>query len=180
MHSTPSEIIANQVRERRRQLDLNRQQLADKCASIGAPGLTMAALTNIETGRPDKSGKRRRDITVEELFALAHALNIHPVDLMVPATAEDREPYQVTSEVTTTVATARDWIAGVGFLVRPETPMEFAQAIRAMPKERAQAVSRDWFTPERQRDWNRQALEHEQAEGRQDTVYGDDASEADQ
>ena len=85
MHSTPSDIIASQVRKRRRQVNMNRQQLAERCASIGAPQITVAALTNIETGRPDKDGKRRREVTVEELLALAHALSINPVDLMVPA-----------------------------------------------------------------------------------------------
>ncbi|MER7838433.1 helix-turn-helix transcriptional regulator [Streptomyces sp. NPDC096040] len=171
MHSTPSEVIATQVRKRRRQLDLNRQQLAEKCASIGAPQLTTAALTNIETGRPDKDGKRRREVTVEELLALACALSIHPVDLMVPADLADDAPYEVTSAIATTAATARGWISGTAFLVPPETPMDFAVAIQAMPKERAQAVSRDWFTPERQQEWNRAALEYDrqQQEGRGDS-----------
>lgn len=148
MHSTPSAVIADQVRERRRQLDMNRQQLADKCASVGAPGLTLAALTNIETGRPDKAGKRRRDVTVEELFALACALNIHPVDLMVPSTAADEESYGVTPEITTTAATARDWISGTAFLVAPETPADLALAIRSMPKDRAQSVATKWMAPQ--------------------------------
>jgi transcriptional regulator with XRE-family HTH domain len=157
MHSTPSENIANQLRRRRRQLDLNRQQLAEKCASVGAPQLTLAALTNIETGRPDANGKRRRDITVDELLALAHALGIHPVDLMVPGDAPDKEPYSVTPDVTTTAAKARDWIAGIGFLVEPESPMEFAVAIQAMPKGRAEAVSKEWLRP-RVDEWNRQDI----------------------
>lgn len=148
MHSTPSELIAKQVRVARRRLGLNRQQLADRCASIGAPQLTLAALTNIETGRPDSSGKRRRDITVEELLALAHALGVHPVDLMVPGDAGDDEPYNVTPDVTTTAAVARGWIAGTDFLVAPETPADLAMAIQAMPKARAQALARKWMTPQ--------------------------------
>lgn len=127
---------------------MNRQQLADKCASIGAPGLTLAALTNIETGRPDKTGKRRRDVTVEELFALACALNIHPVDLMVPGGAAAEESYEVTPEITTTAATARDWISGTAFLVPPETPADLALAIRSMPKDRAQSVAAKWMAPQ--------------------------------
>ncbi|WP_405671417.1 helix-turn-helix domain-containing protein [Streptomyces sp. NBC_01530] len=161
MHSTPSDIIANQVRKRRRQLDMNRQQLAEKCASIGAPQITTAALTNIETGRPDKDGKRRREVSVEELLALAHALSLNPVDLMVPADLSDDEPYEVTDQVATTVGTAREWISGMWFLVPPESPMEFALAIQSMPQKRAQAVSRAWFTPERQMEWNRAALEYD-------------------
>ena len=50
----------------------------------------------------------------------------------------------------TTANTARDWISGTAFLVQPETPMDFAVAIQAMPQGRAQAVSRAWFTRDRQ------------------------------
>jgi transcriptional regulator with XRE-family HTH domain len=161
MHSTPSEIIATQVRKRRRQLDLNRQQLADKCAQVGAPNITAAALTNIETGRPDKEGNRRRDVTAEELLALAAALDMHPIDLLVPADADDSDPYAVTREVLTSVGTAREWISGFAFLSDPQTPRDFALAIHPMSAGRAQAASRAWFTPERQREWNKRTLEWE-------------------
>jgi sugar phosphate isomerase/epimerase len=148
MHTTPSDVIANQVRRCRRQLDLNRQQLAEKCADAGAPQLTLAALTNIETGRPDASGKRRRDVTVEELFALAHALGAHPVDLMVPGDAADDAPYDVASKVTTTSAVARGWISGCEFLVAPKTASDLAQAIRWMPDKRAQDVADRLLRPD--------------------------------
>lgn len=87
----PSEYVATQVRQRRRELNLTRQQLADACARVGAPQLTFAALTNIETGRPDGSGKRRREVTVEELLALATALAVSPGDLMAPGTFANSE-----------------------------------------------------------------------------------------
>lgn len=154
--NSPSGIIAAQVRRRRRQLDITRQSLAEKCASVGAPRLTLAALTNIETGRPDSQGTRRRDVTVEELLALACALDIHPVDLMVPGDAADDEPYAVTAAVSTSAAVAREWIGGREFLISPETPMDFAIAIQSMPKGRAEAVSRDWFTRDRQQPPTRQ------------------------
>lgn len=101
---------------------------------------------------------------IDDLLTLAHVLNAHPVDLLVSAQAEDDEPYAVTPHLDTTVGTARDWIGGTAFLVTPETPMEFAVAVQSMPKERAQAASRAWFTPERQAEWNRQALKADQEE----------------
>ena len=174
MHSTPSEIIANQVRKRRRQLDITREQLAEKCVDVGAPQLTLAALTNIETGRPDSQGRRRRDVTVEELIALAAALKIHPVDLMVPGDAPDDEPYPLTAELSTPAAVAREWISGRAFLIAPETPMDFAVAIQAMPKARAEAVSRDWFTQDRQQELNRQALAWEEQQRRPEGPRGSD------
>lgn len=161
MHSTPSENVAQQVRRCRERLNLTRDQLAAKCAEVGAPQLTKAALTNIETGRPDAKGKRRRDVTAEELFAFAYVLGVHPVDLLIPSDAADDEPYSVTPEVTTTASTAREWVAGRGFLQSLDSPLDLAEAIRFMPKSRAREVSREWFTPERQREMNRAALDYD-------------------
>lgn len=89
MHSTPSAVIAAQIRKRREQLGLNREQLAERCATHGAPQLTHAAITNIETGRPDKAGKRRRDVSVEELLVLARALDASPLLMMFPIGRQD-------------------------------------------------------------------------------------------
>jgi transcriptional regulator with XRE-family HTH domain len=179
MHSTPSDAIAAQVRQRRQQLNLNRQQLAEKCASVGAPQITAAALTNIETGRRDAAGKRRREVSVEELLALAVALGVFPVDLIVPGEAEEEEPCSVTPEVTTSAGHARRWISGAAWLADPETPLDFAEAIRGMPQWRAQQMSRAWFTPERQRQWNKQALDWDREEqARQAERRGADDDEA--
>ena len=147
--TTPSAVVAAQIRERRRQLNLNRQELAERCVEGGVPRLTLAALTNIETGRPDDSGKRRRDVTVDELLVLAHALDIHPVGLLVSPTAADDEPYPLAPKVTTTAAVARAWISGMGFLSEPESLVDLARAVVSMPRERAQEVTKRWFTPER-------------------------------
>ncbi|WP_017577177.1 helix-turn-helix domain-containing protein [Nocardiopsis kunsanensis] len=89
MHRKPSDIIADQIRKRRGQLGLNREQLAQECAKLGAPELTYAALTNIETGRRTKEGQRRRDVTVEELLVLAHVLATPPLLLLFPLGTED-------------------------------------------------------------------------------------------
>jgi transcriptional regulator with XRE-family HTH domain len=77
MHSTPSDVIADQLRKHRARLGLTREQLAEECARLGADHLTFAALTNIETGRRDRTtGRRRREVTVDELEVLAHALAV--------------------------------------------------------------------------------------------------------
>ncbi len=168
MHATPSETIAQQVRKRRQLLSLTRAQLAERCADAGAPGLTLAAITNIETGRPDKTGRRRREVTVEELFVLAYVLRINPVDMLVRGDAADDEPYPIAPDVTTTVGEARQWISGTLFLITPETPMDLAVALEAMPKDRARAMSVNYFTPARQAEWNRTALEHDRHQAEDD------------
>jgi hypothetical protein len=58
-------------------------ELAARCAELGAGHLTENVIENIESGRRDKQGRRRRDVTVDELLTLAVALNVAPVHLLV-------------------------------------------------------------------------------------------------
>lgn len=46
--------------------------------------MSASAIANIETGRPDASGRRRRDITVEELVIFGRALKVPPLLLLFP------------------------------------------------------------------------------------------------
>ncbi|MFJ9816139.1 hypothetical protein ACIRU3_12900 [Streptomyces sp. NPDC101151] len=109
-HQTASDTTAGEVRRHRTRLGLNRQQLADECARLGAVDLTYAAITNIETGRRDKDGKRRREVTVDELLVLGLALAVPPLLLVLPLgseqtvptvpAADPRDPYTVWKWVT--------------------------------------------------------------------------------
>ncbi|WP_370420297.1 hypothetical protein AB8O64_19645 [Streptomyces sp. QH1-20] len=110
---TTSDVIADQVRHHRTRLNLSREQLAAECARLGAPELTYAALVSIELGRRDKkTGKRRRDISVDELLVLGLALAVPPLLLVLPLGTEDtvptvpaaepRDPYTVWRWVTGT------------------------------------------------------------------------------
>ncbi|WHM37561.1 helix-turn-helix transcriptional regulator [Streptomyces sp. BPTC-684] len=91
-HEILSDLVADQIRMHRTRLGLNREQLAEECARIGAPELTYATITNIETGRRDKSGKRRREVTVDELMTFAYALGVPPLLLALPLGSVDRVP----------------------------------------------------------------------------------------
>ncbi|MEI5008621.1 helix-turn-helix transcriptional regulator [Streptomyces sp. PmtA] len=85
MHSSLSDVVAAEVRKHRERLGLTREQLAERCATIGYPELSYAAITNIETGRKHKdTGKRRREITVDELMVLGYALAVPPLLLTFP------------------------------------------------------------------------------------------------
>lgn len=113
MNSTPSAVIAAQIRKRREQLGLNREQVAERCAQNGVPQLTQAALTNIETGRPDnKSSKRRRDVSVEELLVLARALETSPLLMMFPVGHQDQ--VEVLPGRSVDVWPALRWFTGQG------------------------------------------------------------------
>ncbi|MFF4270150.1 helix-turn-helix domain-containing protein [Streptomyces sp. NPDC001536] len=77
-----SDIAAERIREVRRKRGLTAAELAQRCADIGAPEITAQSVSNIETGRRDKDGRRRRFVTVDELVALAVALEVAPVHLL--------------------------------------------------------------------------------------------------
>ncbi|MFG2756771.1 hypothetical protein [Streptomyces wuyuanensis] len=91
-HANLSDVTADQIRKHRTRLGLNREQLAEECARLGAPELTYAAITNIETGRRDKDGKRRREVTIDELMTFAYALGVPPMLLMLPLGSIDTVP----------------------------------------------------------------------------------------
>src|SRR5258708_2137731 len=97
MTSTMSDLAAAHIQSARRRQGLTAQQLAAKCAEFGARQLTAAVIANIETGRKDTCGARRRDVTIDELCAVAMALDLQPADLLGP---HDGHPVvQVTPDV---------------------------------------------------------------------------------
>lgn len=77
-----SDMVAEQVRRLREERGMRRLDLAEKCAALGWPALTEGALGNIETGRRGEDGQRRREVTVDELFVLAEALDVAAGDLL--------------------------------------------------------------------------------------------------
>jgi transcriptional regulator with XRE-family HTH domain len=108
---TPSDVVAARVKQVRKRRVLTVADLAARCAELGAPQLTAQALYKLEARRPGKL--RPRPVTVDELLALALALNVAPVHLLVPPDDSDA-PYQITETVTVTSRfVARGWIRGV-------------------------------------------------------------------
>ncbi|GGL30343.1 hypothetical protein GCM10010095_14340 [Streptomyces anthocyanicus] len=87
-----SDIAAERIREVRRKRGLTAAQLAKRCADIGAPEITAQSVSNIETGRRDKEGRRRRFVTVDELVALSVALEVAPVHLLSKALPPEELP----------------------------------------------------------------------------------------
>jgi transcriptional regulator with XRE-family HTH domain len=111
--TNPSDYVAARIREVRRAHGLSIAQLAAKCSQLGAPQLTPAVLDNIETGRRNKDGGRRRHVTVDELLAVALALNAPPLYLIIPPDYPD-EPYPVTSTEALPRHQVAAWFTGTG------------------------------------------------------------------
>jgi transcriptional regulator with XRE-family HTH domain len=85
-----SDLVGSQLERLRKQRGLTRAEVADRCSWLGMPEITPAALSNIETGRKDETGRRRRDITVDELVVLAMALQTVPATLLAPVGSSER------------------------------------------------------------------------------------------
>jgi hypothetical protein len=79
---TVSDVVAGRVREARRARGWLTGDLAARCAELGHPELTENVIENIESGRRDRDGRRRRDVTVDELRAFADALGFSPADVL--------------------------------------------------------------------------------------------------
>lgn len=71
--------------------------------------MTDNVIENIESGRRQK-GKRRRDVTVDELFTIAEAFGVSPVELLptgTPAGAGMRFSPELIDELTEALAMQR-------------------------------------------------------------------------
>lgn len=89
---TFSDVVAERIREVRKKQGMTAAQLARLCADRGYPELTTQALSNIESGRRDKEGRRRRYVTADELMALAVVLEVAPVYLLIPPLPSPDQP----------------------------------------------------------------------------------------
>jgi transcriptional regulator with XRE-family HTH domain len=125
---TPSDVVAERVKEVRKRRGWNNAALAAECAKAGAAQLTENVLENIEHGRRDKAGRRRRTVSVDELLTLAIALNVAPVHLLVPPDDPD-EPYPVVGGVQARRFGVRAWIRGIGPIDPDADPREFGAEV---------------------------------------------------
>ena len=113
-------------------------QLAARCKDLGVPGLTAQALYKLE-GQRGSQTRRPRPVTVDELLALALALNVAPVHLIVPP--DDYEtPYAVTATVTSPNYRVRGWIRGLFVLPRLPKVGDKRQFFTEVPPDEFDAV----------------------------------------
>ncbi|HTJ68766.1 MAG TPA: helix-turn-helix transcriptional regulator [Actinospica sp.] len=82
--ATMSDVVGDRIRATRKRRGWSAQKLADQLAAAGAPELSMFVISNIESGRRKADGKRRREVSVDELFLIAYVLGVPPVHLLVP------------------------------------------------------------------------------------------------
>jgi transcriptional regulator with XRE-family HTH domain len=76
---TASDVAARRIREARTKRGWTVKELAAACDKAGAGNITAAVITNLETRR-----RPGREITADELLALAWVLEVPPVQLLSP------------------------------------------------------------------------------------------------
>jgi transcriptional regulator with XRE-family HTH domain len=136
---TPSDVVAGRVRDIRHKRGLTVAQLAARLADRGMPGLTEQALYNLEAGRPDRRGLRRRAVSVDELLALAYALEVSPLDLLVPIDDEQTISVPGTGHGEWPREQVRDWVRAWAPLPGIDERLFYAEL---PPEEWRQALDR--------------------------------------
>lgn len=102
--------IAGQVRRYRKARKWSAQNLADECAALGLD-VRRDLITDLENGR-------RSHVSVAELFVLAAALGVPPVQLLAGTGAE--ESAEVLPGRHVPAFRAAEWVSGEGPLPDPE------------------------------------------------------------
>lgn len=106
--ASPSDIFGARLRHLRKLKRLSVEALAARCKEGGSPELTANAIYSIENGRR-KDGVRTRHVTVEELLALACALEVTPFALLMPTEPGE---YRVLSDRAVGSDRVFDWLGG--------------------------------------------------------------------
>lgn len=101
----PRAVVAKRIREVRGLRGWTALELAERCDGLGMPELNRSVIANIESGR-------RQDVSVTELLVFARALDVAPVNLLVPIDAADHDRYALTPNTPLQVDRAREWIRG--------------------------------------------------------------------
>ncbi len=71
--------------------------------------MTTSVIANIETGRRDASGRRRRDVTADEWLMLSHVLGVTPGELL--ADADRRSDIALTDKIAVPAIRLLGWLA---------------------------------------------------------------------
>ena len=124
-----SDIAARRVREARLKRGWRVKDLAAACAKAGVPHLTAPVITNLESRR-----RPGREITAEELLALAWVLEVPPVQLLSPlgggevlrvVPGEGKDPLDAAAWLSD-----EDWSLGAARMAASTAPGETERILR--------------------------------------------------
>lgn len=116
-----SDLVGRRIRELRTGRGWSVRRLVDECKAVGVK-ITSNVIENIEGQQRPKGqpGRRRREISVDELISLAYVLDVSPLVLLLP---EQPSEYPVTPTRSVSMAEVYLWM--IGKLERPGIPTGF-------------------------------------------------------
>ncbi|MFJ4672993.1 helix-turn-helix domain-containing protein [Kitasatospora purpeofusca] len=130
---TAGRLVADNLRRLREARGLSLRALAEQIRAVGG-SLSADAINKIENGRTFPAGspqpKQVRRVDTEDLVVLADALNVSPLDLLLPPRAND-EPFSITGERSVASRTAWQWALGQRPAVDGEPGGEDFEELRA-------------------------------------------------
>ncbi|WP_457029735.1 helix-turn-helix domain-containing protein [Kitasatospora sp. P5_F3] len=140
-----SDAAAVRLREARTRRGWTTKQLADACGAAGATKLTAAVLANIETGRRDSDGVRRRELSIDELVVLAVVLDVAPLHLLgLPDSAEPGTKIQLTPELAVSDGELLlEWLCGQRPLPQTDSRQFYSATLQRMPAADGQQAIAD-------------------------------------
>jgi hypothetical protein len=78
-----SDVIGDRIRDLRTRAGMSRGELAEAAREAGAPAAFTATVVGfLESGRRDKQGRRQRHFLLDEVLAIAAALEVTPIELL--------------------------------------------------------------------------------------------------
>ncbi|MEU3566258.1 helix-turn-helix domain-containing protein [Kitasatospora sp. NPDC058243] len=140
-----SDAVALRVKEARNRRGWTVKQLAAACHDAGATKLTAPVLANIETGRRDTNGVRRRELSIDEVVALAVALDISPIHLLgLPDEAVPGTKLLLTPELAVSDGELlMEWFSGQKALPQSDSRQFYSTAIQRRPAGDSQRTLAD-------------------------------------
>jgi transcriptional regulator with XRE-family HTH domain len=131
-----SSLIAQRLKEARTRRRMTAKQLAERCAGLGAPRMSAYVIANIETGR--------REVSVEDLFLLAYALDVAPT-FLVALPQDPPTALALTAEVhVTDPATLARWVRGDAALPGTDAEHYYSTAPERTPAPQAGQAMTDY------------------------------------
>src|SRR6266545_1902903 len=123
------QVVMRRVRHLRERRGLSQQRLADRLAELGVP-IERSQLARLERGE--------RGVGVDELMALAFALDTAPAYLLLDLEADERTA--LVPGVAISPADARGWIRGQ----RPLPQQDPRGYLAALPRDQVEAIWEAW------------------------------------
>jgi transcriptional regulator with XRE-family HTH domain len=104
---TPGSVVAEEILRLRRRREWTQQAFAERLSELGMP-MDRSVIAKIET--------KKRQVSIDELFAIAAALEVSPMSLVIPHAGASQDPYSVVPSYDSPIESVISWWQGASGL----------------------------------------------------------------